>query len=146
MNEPVVTIVGNAASDPELKFLPSGQAVTNLTIASTPRVKNRQTDQWEDGETLWVRGAVFGQAAEHVAESISKGTRVIATGRLKVRSYETRNGDKRTDIELAIDEIGPSLKYATARVTRAQRGGGRSDDWGTSASGGWDQTSNDAPF
>lgn len=136
--EPVITIVGNAASDPELRFLPSGVAVANLTVAATPRAKNKQTDEWEDGETLWIRCACFRQMAESVAESITKGTRVLVTGRLKQRSYEAKDGSKRTSLELDVDEVGPSLRYATARVSKAGRSGGSApadDPWGSAPAG-----------
>lgn len=124
--EPVITVVGNLASDPELRFTPSGAAVANVTIASTPRTYNKQTSEWEDGTTLWMRGSIWREAAENVAESLQKGARVIATGRLKQRDYD-KDGEKRTAYEMDIDEIGPSMKYATARVTKAERqqGGGQ---------------------
>jgi single-strand DNA-binding protein len=117
--------VGNLTSDPELRYTQNGLAVANFTIASTPRTFDRQANDWKDGEALFLRASVWREFAEHVAGSLTKGSRVIATGRLKQRSYETKEGEKRTSIELEIDEIGPSLRYATAQVTRASGGGGR---------------------
>ncbi|MCL2090994.1 MAG: single-stranded DNA-binding protein [Micrococcales bacterium] len=122
--ETVITVVGNLTGDPELRFTPSGAAVANFTVASTPRTFDRQNNEWKDGETLFLRCSIWREAAESVAESLTKGTRVIAQGRLVQRSYETREGEKRTVVELQVDEIGPSLRYATAKVTRTQRGGG----------------------
>lgn len=122
--EPVITVVGNLTADPELRFTASGQAVANFTIAQTPRTFNRQTNEWVDGETLFVRASLWREAAENAAESLTKGMRVLATGRLKARSFETRDGEQRTNWELDIDEIGPSLRYATAQVTRTPRSGG----------------------
>jgi single-strand DNA-binding protein len=122
--ETVITIVGNLVDDPELRFTPSGAAVANFRIASTPRTFDRQSNEWKDGEALFLSCAVWRQAAENVAESLQKGMRVVVQGRLKQRSYETREGEKRTVVELDVDEVGPSLKYATAKVTRASRGGG----------------------
>jgi single-strand DNA-binding protein len=123
-NETTLTIVGNLTNDPELRFTPSGAAVANFTIASTPRTFDRQSGEWKDGETLFMRCSLWREAAENVAESLQRGTRVIATGRLKSRSYETKEGEKRTVTELDVDEIGPSLRYATAKVNKTQRGGG----------------------
>ena len=120
----VITVVGNLTDDPELRFTPSGAAVANFTVASTPRTFNRQTNGWEDGETLFLRCSIWRQAAENVAESLTRGTRVVVQGRLKSRSYEDREGQKRTVMELEVDEIGPSLTWATAKVTRAARSGG----------------------
>ncbi|MEJ7796119.1 MAG: single-stranded DNA-binding protein [Nocardioides sp.] len=122
--ETVITVVGNITDDPELRFTPSGAAVANFTVASTPRTMNRQTNEWEDGEALFLRCSIWRQAAENVAESLQKGARVIVSGRLKARTWETREGEKRTSFEVDVDEIGPSLKWATAKVTRAQRSGG----------------------
>jgi single-strand DNA-binding protein len=122
--EPIVTIVGNLTADPELRFTPSGAAVANFTVASTPRTFNRQTNEWDDGETLFQRCSVWREAAENVAESLSRGMRVIVHGRLKSRSYETKEGEKRTSLELDVDEVGPSLRYASAKVTKAERSGG----------------------
>jgi single-strand DNA-binding protein len=124
----VITVVGNLTDDPELRFTPSGAAVANFTVASTPRTFDRQTNEWKDGETLFLRCSIWRQAAENVAESLQKGMRVIAQGRLRQRSYQDREGNQRTSIELEVDEIGPSLRYATAQVTRAasNAGGGQS--------------------
>lgn len=120
----VITVVGNLTGDPELRFTPSGAAVANFTIASTPRQFDRQSNEWKDGDTLFMRCSIWREAAENVAESLTKGMRVIAQGRLVQRSYETREGEKRTVVELQVEEVGPSLKYASAKVTRAQRSGG----------------------
>ena len=117
------TIIGNLTNDPELRFLPSGAAVVNFTIASTPRTKNK-AGEWVDGETVYLKCAVWRQAAENVAESLKKGTRVIATGRLGSRTWETKEGDKRTDLTLEVDELGPSLKYATAVISKTVQAGG----------------------
>jgi single-strand DNA-binding protein len=117
--ETVITVVGNLTSDPELRYTQNGLAVANFTIASTPRSFDRAANDWKDGEALFLRASVWREFAEHVAGSLTKGSRVVATGRLKQRSYETKEGEKRTSIELEIDEIGPSLRYATAQVTRA---------------------------
>ena len=122
--ETVITVVGNLVDDPELRFTPSGAAVANFRIASTPRTFDRQTNEWKDGEALFLSCSVWRQAAENVAESLQKGMRVVVQGRLKQRSYETREGEKRTVFELEVEEVGPSLKYATAKVTRASGGGG----------------------
>ena len=125
--ETVITVVGNLTSDPELRYTQNGLAVANFTIASTPRSFDRASNDWKDGEALFLRASVWREFAEHVAGSLTKGSRVIATGRLKQRSYETKEGEKRTSIELEIDEIGPSLRYATAQVTRtssSREGGG----------------------
>lgn len=121
--ETVITIVGNLTGDPELRFTPSGAAVANFTVASTPRTFDRQSNEWKDGETLFMRCSVWRDAAENVAESLQRGTRVIVTGRLKSRSYETKEGEKRTVIEMDVDEVGPSMKYATAKVNKTSRGG-----------------------
>ncbi|HVX55098.1 single-stranded DNA-binding protein [Nocardioides sp.] len=126
----VITVIGNLTDDPELRFTPSGAAVANFTVASTPRTFNRQTNGWEDGETLFLRCSIWRQAAENVAESLTRGTRVVVQGRLKSRSYETREGEKRTVMELEVDEIGPSLTWATAKVTRVSRQGGQSGGFG----------------
>ena len=146
--ETVITVVGNLTADPELRYTQNGLAVANFTIASTPRSFDRATNDWKDGEALFLRASCWREFAEHVAGSLTKGSRVIATGRLKQRSYETKEGEKRTSIELEIDEIGPSLRYATAQVTRATKGaaGGRGqvggggrrseDDWAPSAPDG----------
>lgn len=128
--ETTITVIGNLTSDPELRFTPSGSAVANFTIASTPRTFDRQSNEWKDGETLFLRAAVWREAAENVAESLTKGMRVIVSGRLKSRSYETKEGEKRTVIELEVDEIGPSLRYANAKVNRTQRSGGQGGQGG----------------
>ena len=132
--ETQITVVGNLTSDPELRFIQSGAAVVNFTVASTPRTFDRQSNEWKDGETLFMRCSLWREAAENVAESLTKGMRVIVTGRLVSRSYEA-NGEKRTVIELQVDEVGPSLRYATAKVTRTQRSGG-SGSGGSGFSGG----------
>lgn len=123
-NDTVITVIGNLTADPELRFTPSGSAVANFTIASTPRTFDRQTNEWKDGEALFLRSAVWREAAENVAETLTKGMRVIAQGRLKSRSYDTKEGERRTVMELEVDEIGPSLTFASAKVTRTQRSGG----------------------
>jgi single-strand DNA-binding protein len=120
----VITVIGNLTADPELRFTPSGAAVANFTVASTPRMFDRQTNEWKDGEALFLRCSIWREAAENVAESLTRGSRVIVSGRLKQRSFETREGEKRTVVELEVDEIGPSLKYATAKVNKASRSGG----------------------
>ena len=120
----VITIIGNITGDPELRFTPSGAAVANFTVASTPRQFDRTSNEWKDGETLFMRCSVWRDAAENVAESLQRGARVLVSGRLKSRSYETKEGEKRTVIEMDVDEVGPSLKYATAKVNRTQRGNG----------------------
>ncbi|MFC4224412.1 single-stranded DNA-binding protein [Lysinibacter cavernae] len=122
--ETVITVVGNLTADPELRFTQSGVALASFTIASTPRTFDRQSNEWKDGEALFLRASVWREFAEHVASSLTKGSRVIATGRLKQRSYETKEGEKRTSMEIDVDEIGPSLRYATAQITRAQSRGG----------------------
>ncbi len=127
--ETQITVIGNLTSDPELRFIQSGAAVVNFTVASTPRTLDRQTNEWKDGETLFMRCNLWREAAENVAESLTKGMRVIVTGRLVSRSFEA-NGEKRTVTELQVDEVGPSLRYATAKVTRTQRGGGSSGGFG----------------
>jgi single-strand DNA-binding protein len=134
--ETIITVVGNLTADPELRFTPSGAAVASFTIASTPRTFDRNTNEWKDGEALFLRCSIWRQAAENVAESLTRGMRVIASGRLKQRSYETREGEKRTVIELDIDEIGPSLKYAAAKVNKTQRGSSSGGGFGGSGSGG----------
>lgn len=134
--ETIVTVVGNLVADPELRFTPSGAAVANFRVASTPRTFDRQSGEWKDGESLFLTCNVWRQAAEHVAESLQRGMRVIVHGRLKSRSFETREGEKRTVFEIDVDEVGPSLRNATAKVSRASRsqGGGFGDDpWQTQA-------------
>ncbi len=121
-NDTTITLVGNLTDDPELRFTPNGAAVANFTVASTPRFLDKTTNEWRDGDALFLRCSIWRQAAENVAESLQRGMRVIVTGRLKQRSYETKEGEKRTVYEVEVDEIGPSLKYATAKVNRQQRG------------------------
>ncbi|KGF20465.1 MULTISPECIES: single-stranded DNA-binding protein [Micrococcaceae] len=122
--ETIITVVGNLTADPELRFTPSGAAVANFTVASTPRIFDRQANEFKDGEALFMRCSVWREHAENVAESLTKGMRVIAQGRLRARSYDDQNGNRRTAWELDVDEVGPALRYATAQVTRNQRGGG----------------------
>ena len=136
--ETVITVVGNLVDDPELRFTPSGAAVANFRIASTPRTLDRQTNEWKDGDALFLSCSVWRQAAENVAESLQKGMRVVVQGRLKQRQYETREGEKRTVVELDVDEVGPSLKYATAKVAPTTRQGGGGGYSGGGASGGGD--------
>jgi single-strand DNA-binding protein len=132
--ETVITVIGNLTNDPELRFTPAGAAVASLTVASTPRFMDRNTNEWKDGDTLFLRCTAWRQMAENIAESLQKGARVVVQGRLKQRSFETREGEKRTVVELDIDDIGPSLKNATAKVQKAQRGGsGYSNQGGGSA-------------
>ena len=158
--ETVITVIGNLVDDPELRFTPNGAAVAKFRVASTPRTFDRQTNEWKDGESLFLSCSVWRQQAEHVAESLAKGMRVIVVGRLKQRSYEDREGVKRTVMELDVDEVAPSLRNATAKVTKAGGSGngqqqyqqaraqssqeGREDPWTTGAhpSGGW---GNDEP-
>ena len=127
--ETTITVIGNLTADPELRFTPNGAAVANFTVASTPRTFDRQTNEWKDGDAMFLNCSVWRQYAENVAESLSKGTRVIVSGRLKSRSYETREGEKRTVFEIDVDEVGPALRYATAKVTRTQGGGGGGGNW-----------------
>jgi len=134
--ETTITVIGNLTGDPELRFTPSGAAVANFTVASTPRTFDRQSNEWKDGDTLFLRCSIWREAAESVAESLTKGNRVIVTGRLVQRSYETREGEKRTVYELQVDEVGPSLRYATAKVTRTQRSGGGGGGFGGGGGGG----------
>lgn len=137
--ETLVTVVGNLTADPELRYTQSGLAVANFTIASTPRTFDRQSNEWKDGDPLFLRASCWREFAEHVASSLAKGSRVIAQGRLVQRTFETKEGEKRTSIELQVDEIGPSLRYATAQVTRATTGGSgvpaaaASEPWATPA-------------
>lgn len=170
--ETQITVIGNLTGDPELRFTPNGAAVANFTVASTPRTYDRQSGEWRDGESMFLNCSVWRQYAENVAESLHKGTRVIVHGRLKSRSFETREGEKRTVFEIDVDEIGPALRYATAQVTRTSGGGsgggqggwqnnqggnsGGNDGWSSgSASGGgnanrsgndpWAQSNTDEP-
>jgi single-strand DNA-binding protein len=153
--ETIITVIGNLTADPELRFTPSGSAVANFTIASTPRTFDRQANDWKDGETLFLRCNVWRESAENVAETLTKGTRVIAQGRLKSRSYDTKEGEKRTVMELEVDEVGPSLRYASAKVTRTQRSGpGNNGQGGGAQQGGqgnqgntvWQQQPADDPW
>ncbi|MEP7160908.1 MAG: single-stranded DNA-binding protein [Dermatophilaceae bacterium] len=134
-----LTIIGNLTGDPELRFTPSGAAVANFTVASTPRMYDRNSGEWKDGETLFMRCSIWRDAAENVAESLGRGTRVVVSGRLKSRSYETKEGEKRTVVELEVDEIGPSLRYASAKITKSQRGGGGFGGGGQGGAGGGGQ-------
>jgi single-strand DNA-binding protein len=134
--ETVITVIGNLTNDPELRFTPNGAAVASFTVASTPRTFDRQSNEWKDGDTLFLRCTVWRQAAENVAESLHKGTRVIVQGRLKQRSFETREGEKRTVVELEADEVGASLRSATAKVNRANRAGGNGGSFGGGANAG----------
>ena len=167
--ETVITVVGNLVEDPELRFTPSGAAVAAFRIASTPSRFNKDTSKWEDGDSLFLRCSVWRQAAENVAESLQRGMRVIVQGRLKQREWETKEGEKRTSYEIDVDEVGPSLKFATAKVAKTQRGGGGggfgggqadNDPWASQASspstsvssggnaGGWgaSSASDEPPF
>src|SRR3954452_20609598 len=150
----VITVIGNLTADPDLRFTPSGAAVANFTVASTPRFFDKQTNEGKDGDALFLRCSIWRQAAENVAEALHRGTRVIVAGRLRQRSYETREGEKRTVVELDVDEVGPSLKYATAKLTKTTRsgagggdggggGGGAADPWATSAPSSPAQPAND---
>ncbi|MBB0244180.1 single-stranded DNA-binding protein [Streptomyces alkaliphilus] len=134
--ETVITVVGNLVDDPELRFTPSGAAVAKFRVASTPRIFDRQTSEWRDGESLFLTCSVWRQAAENVAESLTKGTRVIVQGRLKQRSYEDREGIKRTVFELEVDEVGPSLRNATTKVTKTSGRGGQGGGYGGGQGGG----------
>ncbi|MEC3974678.1 single-stranded DNA-binding protein [Amycolatopsis sp. H20-H5] len=132
----VITVIGNLTSDPELRFTPSGAAVANFTVASTPRMLDKASGEWKDGEALFLRCNIWRQAAENVAESLTRGARVVVQGRLKQRSFETKEGEKRTVVELEVEEIGPSLKYATAKVNKVSRGGGGGGFGGESGGSG----------
>lgn len=158
-NETVITLVGNLVDDPEIRWTPSGAAVAKFRIASTPRTFDRQSNEWKDGQALFLTCNVWRQPAENVAESLTKGMRVIVQGRLGQRSYETKEGEKRTVFEVEVDEVGPSLRNATAKVTKAQRNGGqgggqqqarKDDPWASSGgnAGGWGAPNSDteAPF
>lgn len=134
-NETPITVVGNLVNDTELRYLPNGAAVATIRVASTPRAFNKETNEWEDGEALFLTCNIWRQAAENVAESLTKGMRVVVTGRLKQRSYQTKEGEQRTVFEVEAEEIAPSLRYATAQVTRNERGGN-----GGNGGGGWNNT------
>ncbi len=148
-----ITLVGNLTNDPELRFTPSGAAVAKITVASTPRYMDRPTNEGKDGDTLFLQCQIWRQAAENVAETLTRGMRVIVSGKLKQRSYETKEGEKRTVFEVEVDEVGPSLRNATAKVTKTTKQGGggfsapaeSSDDWSstTSVGGGWTSTTAD---
>jgi single-strand DNA-binding protein len=146
--ETTITVIGNLTDDPELRFTPSGAAVAKFRIASTPRTLDRASGEWKDGEPLFLACSVWRQAAENVAESLQRGSRVIVQGRLRQRSYETREGEKRTVIELEVDEIGPSLRYATAKVQKMSRssGGGGFGSSGGGQSGGGGGYASDDPW
>ncbi len=142
--ETIITVVGNLTDDPDLRFTPSGAAVANFTVASTARFFDKQTSEWKDGDPLFMRCSVWRQAAENVAESLQRGMRVIVQGRLKQRSYETREGEKRTVVELDVDEIGAALKYATAKITKTTRsGGGDGGGYNAGGAGGGGAAAND---
>jgi len=140
--ETTITVVGNLTDDPDLRFTPSGAAVANFTVASTPRFFDKQTNEWKDGDALFLRCSIWRQAAENVAESLHRGTRVIVSGRLRQRSYETREGEKRTVFELDVDEVGPSLKYATAKLTKTTRSGTSGDGGGGGGGGNYPWATN----
>ena len=157
-----ITMIGNLVDDPELRFTPSGAAVAKFRVASTPRYLDKATNEWKDGESLFLQCQIWRQAAENFAESLTKGMRVILSGRLKQRSYETKEGEKRTVFEVEVDEVGPSLRNATAKVTRTQRAGGtggaaapaatesfNDDPWAAAttspAGGGWGTSTTDEP-
>jgi single-strand DNA-binding protein len=134
--ETVITVIGNLTADPELRFTPSGAAVANFTVASTPRTLDKQSGEWKDGEALFMRCNIWRQPAENVAETLTRGMRVMVTGRLRQRSFETREGEKRTVVELEVDEVGPSLRYATAKVNKTSRGSGSGGFGGSGGGGG----------
>ena len=158
VGEPQINMVGNLVADPELRFTPSGVAAASVRIAVTPRSRDNATGEWKDGETVWLSGTVWRQYAENVAESLQKGARVIVIGRLKQRSYETREGEKRTVYEVDIDDIGPALRYATAKIQKTSRGSsadapapggaGGGSPWGAPESGGdsWGGAVDEPPF
>ena len=147
--ETIITLVGNLTADPEIRFTPQGAAVASFTVASTPRTFDRQSNEWKDGDALFLRCSAWRELAENIAESLTKGMRVIVQGRLTQRSYEDRDGQKRTVVELQVDEIGPSLKYASAKVTRTPKSGGQAsrpaqgDAWSTPPGGGY---ADEVPF
>jgi single-strand DNA-binding protein len=141
----VITLVGNLVDDPELRFTPNGQAVAKFRIASTPRFMDKATNEWKDGESLFLTCNVWRQAAENCAESLQRGMRVIVHGRLKQRSYETKEGEKRTVFEVEVDEVGPSLRSATAKVVKASRGPGGGGGFGGSSGGGDDPWASASP-
>src|SRR5450432_4821426 len=142
----VITLIGNLVDDPELRFTPNGQAVAKFRIASTPRFMDKATNEWKDGESLFLTCNVWRQAAENCAESLTRGMRVIVSGRLKQRSYETKEGEKRTVFEVEVDEVGPSLRSATAKVVKAARGPGGGGGFGGGSSGGGGGSAADDPW
>ncbi|HEX3784417.1 MAG TPA: single-stranded DNA-binding protein [Pseudonocardiaceae bacterium] len=144
--ETTITVVGNLTADPELRFTPSGAAVANFTVASTPRTFDRQSGEWKDGEALFLRCNIWRQAAENVAESLTRGMRVVVQGRLRQRSFDTKEGEKRTVIEMEVDEVGPSLRYATAKVNKAARGTGGGGGGGFGGGGGGSAAPADDPW
>ncbi|MCU1664134.1 MAG: single-strand binding protein [Pseudonocardia sp.] len=144
--ETVITVVGNLTADPELRFTPSGAAVANFTVAATPRTFDRQSGEWKDGDALFMRCNVWRQAAENVAETLTRGMRVMVSGRLRQRSFETREGEKRTVVELEVDEVGPSLRYATAKVNKVSRGSGGGGFGGSSGGSGSGSGGGGAPM
>lgn len=149
MPETPITVVGNLTADPDLRFISSGQAVANFTIASTPRYFDKQAGEWKDGEALFQRCQVWGQYAENVAETLGKGSRVVAQGRLRSRTYQTKDGENRTSVELVVDEVGPSLRYVTATVNKAQRSQAQpARSAYQSAQGGdpWSRSTDEPPF
>jgi single-strand DNA-binding protein len=131
-----ITIIGNLTRDPELRYTPSGQAVASFAVASTPRFLDKNTNEWKDGDSLFLNCSVWRQAAENVAETLQRGMRVIVSGRLRQRSYETKEGEKRTVVEVEVDEVGPSLRYASAKVTKSNRSGGGGGSGGSGGYGG----------
>jgi single-strand DNA-binding protein len=154
--ETTITVIGNLTADPELRFTPSGAAVASFTVASTPRTFDRTTGEWKDGEALFLRCNIWRQAAENVAESLTRGSRVLVSGRLRQRSFETREGEKRTVVELEVDEVGPSLRYATAKINKVNRGSGgggygssgsaTDDPWGSAPPASPAQADDEPPF
>jgi single-strand DNA-binding protein len=144
--EPIITVVGNLTADPELKYVGSGTPVASFTVASTPRTLNRSTNEWEDGEAMFIRCSVWREYAENVTESLSKGMRVVVTGKLQIRNYQRQDGSQGTSIEMQVDEVGPSLRYATAQVTRTSGGGNGGNRGGYNQGGGQQgRASYDAP-
>jgi len=154
--ETTITVIGNLTADPELRFTPSGAAVASFTVASTPRTFDRATGEWKDGDALFLRCNIWRQAAENVAESLTRGSRVLVSGRLRQRSFETREGEKRTVVELEVDEVGPSLRYATAKINKVNRGSGgggygssgtpADDPWGSAPPAGPAAADDEPPF
>ncbi len=152
-----VTVVGNLTNDPELRFTSNGAAVASFTVASNSRYLDRTTNEWKDSEPVYMRCSVWRQYAEHVAESLTKGTRVIVTGRLQTNSYTTKEGEKRTELQLEVEDVGPALRYATARVTKQERQAGsggapsqsapvQDDPWASPSAGGWNGANEEPPF